>query len=85
MSSTRNFLRKSELSVRAKTSETLGEKRKRSRESSLRLLKSRPPRKKLKRKRTRKYRLPRNQEKQNSALTFWIMLRDIIHQLPKTI
>ena len=46
MISTRNFWRKSELSVRAKTSETLGERRKRSRESSPRLLKSRPLKKK---------------------------------------
>ena len=70
LSSTRNFLRKSELSVRAKTSETLGEKRKRSREARPRLLKSWLPKKKLRRKRTRKSRLLKSQEKQSSALMF---------------
>ena len=59
-------------------------KRKRGRESRLRLLKSWLPKKKLKRERTKKYKLLKNQEKQSYALMFWIMLRSIILQLLKT-
>ena len=78
-------MRKSELSVRAKTSETLGERRKRSRESRPRLLKSKLPRKKLKRERTKKYKLPKSQEKQSSVMIFSSMLRNITLQLPRSI
>ena len=85
MSSTRNFWRKSELSVRAKTLKTLDLKRSRGRESSPRLLKSWLPRKKSKRENTKKSRLLRSQEKQSSALIFWIMSRGIILQLLKSI
>ena len=60
-------------------------KKKRGRESRLRLLKSWLPKKKLKRERTKKYKLLRNQEKQSSVMIFYTMLENIILQLLRTI